>query len=664
MLEHEHEHEHEHCELNDKSGCGCHHHHHDHDHCDMHDDCGCHHHHKQKDEKKERILLLIRAIVSIALLVVSFLVNSNVTVIILLVLSYLVIGYDVLINAIINIFHGEFFDELFLMSLASATALIVSLVAPQSGIDGYDGILVMLLYQVGEFLQDFAVDKSRESITDMLELDIDEVIKVVDDKNIIIKPEQIEVDDILLVKPGQKIPTDGIIVEGNTSLDSSMLTGESKPLEVYVNDKVLSGCINNEATIKIKALTNIENSTSSKVKKMVEQANTKKAKSERFITKFAKIYTPIVILISLIVMFVPPLFLGFNEHFLNYLYKGLAIMVVSCPCALVISIPLSFFIGIGKSAKSMILVKGSTYLEMLSECNCIAFDKTGTITTGKLELTSFNSKDDKLFIDLLYSLESNFTHPIAKSIANHFKDKAELLKVEQLVNIPGYGIKAIYNNKEVLIGNKKLLDNNNIDYDVVDNYNTIIYVCYDNDFLGHLIIEDITKEDAQDAIHKLQENYHVALISGDNEKVVKNVAESLKIEDYYYDCLPEKKVEVVKKLQENNKVVYVGDGINDAACLLSADVGIAMKSLGSDIAIQASDIVIMDDKISSINKAIKIAKKTMRIVKENIFLSLFIKIAIMVLAIVIRLPMFIAIIGDVGVCLLAIVNSLRITNTK
>ncbi len=625
------------------------------------EDC-CHHHHEEHG-KKESILLLGRVLLTITFLVLSFFVK-DVLQIILLSLSYLMISYDVLYRAIINIIHGEFFDENFLMGLASLTALIVSFVRPQAGIDGYDGVLVILLYQIGEFLQDLAVDKSKKSITDMMKLDIDKVIRIKDDNEEVIEGNDIVVGDILLIKPGEKIPTDGIVVKGSSSINTSSLTGESKPMNVYEQDKVLSGCINNDGVIYIQALTTMDNSTSSKVMKVIQEASKNKAKSEKFITKFAKVYTPIVILISLIVIFIIPLFLGFKEYFTTYLYKGLAIMVISCPCALVISIPLSYFLGIGKSAKSAILVKGSNYLEILSKVDLIAFDKTGTLTKGIFSVSMVHSNNEKLMGDILYSCEKKFTHPIAKSITDYYQNKAQEIEVFNIKNIPGYGITGTYDNQSVYIGNEKLLKEKKIIFDKVESFGTIIYVAFKDELLGYVLIEDTLKEDAFSSISNLNKHYQLALISGDNEQIVKKVSNELGIKDYYSETLPEEKVKIINHLKETNMVAYVGDGINDAACLLNANCGIAMKSLGSDIAVTASDVVIMDDKISSVNNAISISKKTMKIVIENIIFSIFVKVLVMVLAMFIYLPMWVAIIADVGVCILAILNSLRIMYGK
>lgn len=663
--------------------CNCHHddhqdnNHHHHHHCNYHHDdhqdnnlhhhhedgCNCHHHHG-KNKKKHQLILMIRVIFSLIILVVSFFINQELIKSIFLVVSYIIIAYDIIFYAFKNLFKGKLMDENFLMTIASLTALIVHFINKDVNIDAFDGVLVILLYQVGEFFQHLAVDKSKDSISKMMDLDIDNVIKIIDNNEEIIDINDIKVDDILLIKPGKKIPVDGIIVEGSSSLNTASITGESKPIEVYKNDKVVSGCINNDGVLKIKAISTTKNSTTAKVKKIIDEASKNKSSSEKFITKFAKIYTPIVILLSLCVIFIIPLILGFKENFITYLYKGLSIMVISCPCALVLSIPLSFFIGIGKCAKEGILVKGSNYLESLSLVDLIAFDKTGTLTKGTFNVNKIESNNKELMETLLYSCEKNFLHPISVSISNYLMNKVKEVKIENLINIPGYGIKGSYENKEILIGNYKFLKEHNIEVPSIHECGTIVYVSYDNAYLGYVLITDCIKEDADETLKKLNKKYQIYLISGDNKEVVLKVANELNIKNVYYETLPEDKLNIINKLKEKNRVAYVGDGINDVACLLASSCGIAMKSLSDDITLSASDIVIMDDKVFNIVKAIKISNKTMKIVKQNIIFSISIKILVMVLAMIINIPMFVAIIADVGVCLLAICNSLRIMYRK
>ena len=649
--EHEHSHSHE---------CCCHHHHHD-GCCDVHEGCGCGCGHEHNEN--HFVLLIVRALLTIILLIISsFLPTAYKN--ILLIVSYIVISYDILWNAFKNVIKGRAFDENLLMSLASMTALIVPIFTNEAHIDQYDGILVMILYQIGEFIQHKAVDKSKKSITDMLDLDVEEVSILVDDSSKVINVKDIKLDDIIIIMPGDMVVVDGVIVYGSSTLNTSSLTGESMPVSVFKGDKVLSGSINNEGVLHLKATSTFNNSTTAKVKQIVEKATKNKASIDRFFTRFAKVYTPVVIVISLIIMFVLPLILGFEKHFISYLYKGLAIMVISCPCALVISIPLAYFMGIGKAAKNQILIKGASYLEILSEIDTILFDKTGTLTKGNFAISDIKSDDLKLMKDLLYSVEINFTHSIAVSITKSLKEDATELEIDNLENIPGYGVKAYYQNKKILIGNSKLLNENGIIFDKIDSILTVIYVAFDNEFLGYLTIEDELKNDAISTITELSNNYKIHIISGDKKDCVKKVAEKLNISNYHYELLPNDKLEVLEEIKKNGSVVYVGDGINDAACLVSSTVGIAMKSIGSDMAIEASDIVLMNDDLESVSKAIKISKKTRKIVIQNIIFSLLVKFIVMIAAIFIGIPMYLAIIADVGVAMIAILNSLRIMYTK
>ena len=659
--EHHHHDEHEECECHkhNHEECGCHHH----EHCccshEHHEGCGCGHDHKNN----YFVLILVRAVISVILMIVSTTLK-DVAKDIVLIVSYLIISYDILYSAFKNVIKGRAFDENFLMSIASLTALIVPIFTTSAHIDQYDGILVIILYQIGEFIQHKAVDKSKESISEMLELDVEEVDVIRNEETIKLNVKDIVEGDIIVVMPGDVLVVDGEVVGGSSSLNTASLTGESLPRDVYVGDKVLSGSINNDGLLHIKATTRFNNSTTAKVKEIVEKANKNKASIDRLFTKFARVYTPVVIVISLIIMFLLPLILGFEEHFLSYLYKGLAIMVISCPCALVISIPLSYFMGIGKAAKNQILVKGASYLEVLSNIDTIIFDKTGTLTKGEFSVVKIESKDLKLMKELLYSVEKNFTHAIAKSITKSLKDQVEEIEITDLINVPGFGVKGYYEGKEVLIGNQKLLSQHNIFFEKVDSFSTVIYVSYDGKYLGYLIIEDELKNDAVKTIIELLYNHKLYIISGDKYECVSKVSKQLGITEYYAELLPEEKHEILEEITKTKQVIYVGDGINDAACLVSATVGIAMKSIGSDVAINASDIVLMNDDLDSVLKAIKISRKTKNVVIQNIVFSLTIKAIVMALAIFIGVPMYVAIIADVGVAMLAILNALRIMYTK
>ena len=654
--------EHEHHTHENHSHCGCNHH-------ENHESCGCHHHEdcgcgcSHNHKENYLALLIIRVIVSIVLLVISVFTEGLITKVIL-VTSYLVISYDVLYSALKNIVKGKAFDENFLMSLASLTALIVPFVTDKTNIDQYDGILVIILYQLGEYIQHKAVDRSKKYITNMLDLNVEKVTIIDKEEFKEISVFDIELGDVIVVKPGDMMVVDGVVVTGSSSLNTSVLTGESLPREVYIGSEVLSGSINNDGLLHVKATSTFHNSTTAKVKEIVEKANQNKAKIDRFFTRFARVYTPVVIAISAIIMFILPLILGFEKYFLTYLYKGLSVMVISCPCALVISIPLAYFMGIGKAAKNQILVKGASYLEVLSEVDAILFDKTGTLTKGEFIVLQEESTDQELMYKILYSCEKNFSHAIAKSITKYLKDKTTEVTISNLTNIPGYGVKATFEGKEVLIGNAKFLIQNSVKFTEIQTESTVIYVSYDKKFIGSLVIVDELKNDATKTINKLLNHYEIYIISGDKHESVKRVADKLQIINYHYGLLPNDKVEILNKVKENKNVIYVGDGINDAACLISATVGMAMRGVGSDIAVNASDIVLMDDSLESVTKAIKISKKTKRIVIQNIVFSLIVKLSVMICAILFSVPMYVAIIADVGVAMLAVLNSLRIMYFK
>lgn len=663
-----HHHEHD----DHQGSCSCHHHEHDDHHgicschrheCDdhHHDDCccGCVHEHGEN----YLLILLVRTILSVMLLIVS-LFTPNIVTQIVLVSSYLVISYDVLYTAFKNIIKGKAFDENFLMSLASLTALIVPFFTDKTNIDPYDGILVIILYQIGEFLQHKAVDKSKKSITDMLDLNVERVTISVDGEYHEISVFEVKIGDVIVVKPGDSLVVDGVVESGSSTLNTAVLTGESLPREVYSGSEVLSGCTNNDGLLYVRATSTFNDSTTAKVKEIVEKANQNKAKLDRFFTRFARVYTPVVIAISVIIMFVLPLILGFEKYFLTFLYKGLAIMVISCPCALVISIPLAYFMGIGKAARNQILVKGASYLEALSEVNAVLFDKTGTLTKGEFVVLKEESTNQELMYKILYSCEKNFSHAIAKSISKYLEGKTSEVEIDDIVNVPGYGVKASYNDKEVLIGNAKLLNENNIKFVKVDTDRTVVYVSYDSEFIGYLVIADEIKNDAIKTINNLIKEYEIHIISGDKKECVVQVADQLNIKNYHYELLPKDKVELLNKVKKDKSVLYVGDGINDAACLIGATVGMAMRAIGSDVAVNASDIVLMDDNLDSINKAIKISKKTKKIVISNIIFSLSVKVLIMLCAIFFNIPMYVAIISDVGVAMLAVLNSLRIMYFK
>lgn len=628
--------------------------------CCCNDSCK---HEKKENKKLEVIILFIRVLLAILFCGLSFLnvFNKLIWQYVLNIIAYLIVGYDVLYRAIKNIFKGELFDENFLMSLATILALVIK--------EFPEAVAVMLLYQIGEFFQDMAVDKSKDSIMELFEINDETAVRINNNQEEIVDLDDINVNDVILVKPGNKIPVDGIIIQGKSRLNMAQLTGESIPYEVVEGNEVLSGSLNINSALYIKATKKYNESTTYKMQEMIKNASKKKAKSEKFITKFSKIYTPIVILLALIVAFVIPLILGFDAYFKTYLHRALTFMIISCPCALVISIPLSFFAGIGKSARVGILAKSSEAIENFANVKAIAFDKTGTITKGNFVVVDESSINQELFINLLYQVETKFDHPIAISIVDFYKNRVtNKLEITDVLDIPGYGITASYLNKKILIGNENLFKENKIDLPTINKVGTMIYLAYDNAYLGYVCLADTLKDDSKQAINLLmeQEKLKTYLISGDKKEVVEDIASKVNITNTYYQMLPEDKVNAIKTIKNENNglVAYVGDGINDAACLIESDVGIAMGGLGADLAIESADLVIMDDSLTKLVKGHKIAKKTLTIAKENIIFALTIKLLVLILGAFGYAPMWIAILSDVGVCLLAILNSLRILTTR
>ena len=583
---------------------------------------------------------------------------------------YLYIGHDVLKKAIVNISHGQVFDENFLMCIATIGAFGLGI---YTGIvehkpEGFDeACAVLLFYQVGEWFQSYAVGKSRKSISSLMDIRPDYAnLKHEDGNYEVVDPEICKINDVILVKPGEKIPLDGEVISGSASLDTKALTGESLPLDVGVGSNVISGSVNLNGTIEIKVLKEFGNSTVSKILDLVENASSQKSKSENFITKFSRIYTPFVVFLALALAILPPLFIGVingNWHtFSDWIYRALSFLVVSCPCALVISVPLSFFSGIGGASNNGILIKGSSYLEKFNNANIFVFDKTGTLTKGNFavkEIYPNEKKEEILYYAAIAEGMSN--HPIAISIKNAYGK--EIKKMYKIEDISGKGIKAIGDNV-ILCGNEKLMDLYNITYTKSNGIGSIVYVAVNNQFIGYIVIADEIKDDAKDAISYLNSiNSKTVMLTGDNERIAANVAQTLGLTDYKASLLPQNKVEEVdvllKNKKENDVLCFVGDGINDAPVLMKSDIGIAMGGVGSDAAIEASDIVLMHDDLKSIGIAKKIAKKTMRIVYENIIFALVVKVLILILSALGITNMWFAVFGDVGVAVIAILNAMR-----
>ncbi|MCM1220200.1 MAG: cadmium-translocating P-type ATPase [Lachnospiraceae bacterium] len=577
---------------------------------------------------------------------------------ILYILSYLLVGLEILRKALRNILRGKVFDENFLMSVATLGAFGVG--------EFPEAVAVMLFYQVGEFFQNYAVKKSRKSISSLMDIRPDYANLYIDGNLKKVNPDEIKIDDIIVVKPGEKIPLDGNVIEGNSSLDIKALTGETVPRDAKVGDEVLSGCINLNGLLKIKVTKEFGESTVSKILNLVENASSKKSKSENFITKFAKYYTPIVVIIAVIIAgFVPLVTMG---SFSTWIYRALSFLVVSCPCALVISIPLSFFGGIGGASKMGILIKGSNYLEALSKVDTIVFDKTGTLTKGVFAVQKIKPVDISKEELLKYAAfaENYSSHPIAVAIKTTYDDEIDESKIKNVEELPGYGIKAEISKHIVLVGNEKLMDENNIKFEKCYDVGTILNVAVDGKYKGYILIADEIKDDAKQTIAELKQNNikKTVMLTGDRKSVGLNVAENLKIDEVHTDLLPQDKVARVEELLDkktgDSKVAFVGDGINDAPVLALADIGFAMGGLGADSAIEAADIVIMTDEPKKIVSAIKLSHKTMKIVKENIIFAIAVKVAVLVLAAFGISTMWEAVFADVGVSVIAILNALRV----
>lgn len=604
---------------------------------------------------------LIRVIVSITiLLLIAVLPVEDIIKLILYIVTYILIGYDVVLKAIKNIFSGQVFDEHFLMSLATIGALMTG--------QYLEAVLVMLLYQIGELFQSYAVGKSRRSITELMDIRPDYANIEQDGKLVKVDPEEISIGDKIVVKPGEKIPLDGIVEDGESMLDTSALTGESVPRKSVKGDAVRSGCINKTGMLTIKVTKEFEESTASKILDLVENASNKKAHAENFITKFAKYYTPIVVILALCLAFIPPLFIK-DLTMIDCIKRAMTFLVISCPCALVISVPLGFFGGIGGASRQGILIKGSNYLETLANTKTIVFDKTGTLTEGKFQVVKIVSKEEKM-LELAALAEAYSSHPIALAIREKYENKIKKDKVKDINELAGLGISAKIDNKTVYVGNEKLMEKHKIKYKKADEFGTIVYISLEKEFLGYIVIADKVKENAKEVVSSLKKKNHIKeliMLTGDKKEIAKNIADALGLDKTYSELLPKDKVDrleiILKKQSEKEKVAFVGDGINDAPVLTRADIGIAMGALGSDAAIEAADVVIMNDDISKISTAINLSQRTIRIVKQNIYFAIGIKIFFLLLGALGMANMMEAVFADVGVSILAILNSMRALKT-
>jgi len=608
-----------------------------------------------KMKKKKEVIIIISAIL---FAVALFLKMSQTIQLILMLIAYILLGKDTVLKAVKNVEKGDFFDENFLMTVATLGAIIIG--------EYPEAVAVMLFYEVGELFQSYAINKSRKSIADMMDIKPEYANVIRDNKSEKVEPDEVQIDEIIEIKPGERVPLDAIIIKGETTLDTSALTGESIPVEVREGATILSGCINLNALILAKVTKEYFDSTVNKVLDLVENAAAKKSTSERLITRFAKIYTPIVISLAVLLAILPPIISG-EYNFRVWIFRALSFLVVSCPCAFVISVPLSFFSGIGAASRAGILIKGGNYLEILSKVDIVVLDKTGTLTKGvfnvqKVVVIDKNIKEDE-FISLVAMAESGSNHPISKSIQKYYNREIDKNSINSIKEISGKGIEALINNMKILVGNEKLV---NIPSDlIIDDIGTILYVEIDNKFTGYIVISDEIKKDASKAIKGLKDVgvKKSIMLTGDIEKISKKVGEELGLDEIYTNLLPQDKVSKFEEIIENKKskgnVAFVGDGINDAPVLARADVGIAMGAMGSDAAIEAADVVIMTDEPSKIVTAIKSSKKTMKIAMQNIALAFGVKVIALVLSALGIADMWMAVFADTGVTILAVLNSFR-----
>ena len=662
--DHEHHHDHNHC------SCG-----HDHDHHGHSHGCDCCEDGAEIDLRKTvaGVVVFLIAMVIFHIPGLFKTIDIDTAQLITYLLIYLLTARDIVLNAIKNLFKGKAMDEQFLMTVSSLGAFFVGQYP--------EACAVMLFYMVGELFQDYAVDKSRDSITDLMDIrpDYANLLKK-DGSYEKVSPDKVKIGDTIIVKPGEKVPLDGVVISGQGSIDTSSLTGESLPRETMAGDDIISGSISINGALTIKVTKEFGESTVSKILELVEHASGKKAKTERFITRFAKVYTPIVVTCAVVLAIIPPLVVSFvlggniadfAKTWQPWIYRALTFLVVSCPCALVISVPLSFFAGIGAASTKGVLVKGSDYLEKISGCDTIVFDKTGTLTKGIFKVSKINSKvSDLEFLKAAVIAEIYSNHPIAKSLKDALKitDSKAYFDIEARQNeisieeIHGKGIKAQLDGSTILAGNKKLMDQFGIASDNAQGAATVVYVTVDGQYLGYALIEDQIKETSKETIKKLKELgvKKTVMLTGDRKEIADSIAKELGIDEVHSELLPADKVSHVEKLlKESKTLAFVGDGVNDAPVLARADVGIAMGAMGSDAAIEAADIVLMDDNPKNITKAIKISRRTLSIAKQNIIFALVVKVAVLVLAAVGIATMWAAVFADVGVCVLAILNAMR-----
>ena len=622
--------------------------------------------------EKENKIRFARIILSAALLGVAVLVEKKCDLsvwqlLLIYLIPYLIAGYDTLLEAGEKILKGDFFDEDFLMSIATIGALCIGFL-PGAETQFPEAVFVMLFFQVGELFEDIAEGRSRKSISALMDIRPDTANVERDGKILTVNPEEVKVGETIVVKPGEKVPMDGIVLEGTSSLNTVALTGESVPRSISKDDDIISGCVNLTGVIRAKVTKAFGESTASKILDLVENASENKSKSESFISRFARIYTPVVVIAALVLAFIPPVLSGdFGGTFATWLYRALTFLIVSCPCALVISVPLSFFGGIGGASSKGILIKGSNYLEALAKVGTVVFDKTGTLTEGVFDVTAVHPEkiDQKELLHLAAHVERYSSHPIAISLKNAYPDEADGCSVENVEEIAGHGVRAVVNGKTVCVGNTKMMDAVGAQWKPCEKNGTIVHVSVDGTYVGHIVVSDRIKADSADAIKALKAEgvTKTVMLTGDKREVGEYVASAIGLDEFHAELLPADKVSELEKLLANKPsgktLAFVGDGINDAPVLARADLGIAMGGLGSDAAIEAADVVLMDDKPSKIALGVKIARKTLRLARENTFFAIFIKLLVLVLAVLGIATMWMAVFADVGVTVLAVLNAMR-----
>lgn len=617
--------------------------------------CGAHDHEEKEENLKAEVVKLVIALIIFATAFFKVVPEKIATW--LFVVAYILSGYEVLLKSIKNIFRGEVFDENFLMSIATLGAFAIN----KPG----EAAAVMIFYNVGELFEDYAVGKSKKSIIQLMNIK-PKIANLKKGNEIkVVEPEELKVGDIIVVKAGEKIPVDGVIVNGETTINTSALTGESVPRKVKVDDEVLAGCINESDVIEVKVTKEFKDTAINEIIELVKNSNKAKSKTELFITKFAKVYTPIVVVLALVLAFVPPIFVGF-QNLGEWVKRALVFLVTSCPCAIVLSVPLGYFAGIGKAGKEGVLIKGSNYLDVLTKANTMVLDKTGTITKGNFEVSKIVLAEEigeEELLEIAAVAESMSNHPIAKSIISKVNKKISQEEIEEYKEIAGMGIKAKYHGDEIVAGNAKLLEKEEIKYYPCNEIGAIVYVAKNKKYLGAIVISDTVKPDSKEAIEGFKKNgiNKICMLTGDNKEIAENIAKQVGIEEVHYNLLPGEKVKELQKIKnEQNVVIAIGDGINDSPVLAEADIGASMGLNGQDLAIETSDIVIMDGKLSSFNKAINVSKRTKKIIMQNIYFALGIKAIVLVLGAFGISTMWEAVFADVGVTFITVLNSLRI----